>query len=179
MYNFEFGDMLFLGSYKSNPISEVSKPLKYSNYNFFIFHVGLYVGNNKVLDSSSLGIKVREITHFQEIYHLIVSKVKDPISDRNFLEEMINKYKQNTYGHFKGLDNKIISCSDLMYDLHAKYHKNKEYFIPTELSFKKKCGNFHEHWNDYKHLEGMPGTHPAKLIRDPKIKIEKIVLGRK
>ncbi|MGV3346888.1 YiiX/YebB-like N1pC/P60 family cysteine hydrolase [Enterobacteriaceae bacterium LUAb1] len=141
------------------------------NYgNTLINHVGLYIGNNEVIEAGRQGVVLTRLQDFLQ-GHVYVKRLQVTLN-KSEVTAVINKAKSHihkSYNHSFESDKESIYCSELIVSAFESIG-NKSPFKRHPITF----NNYKTHQTDpkwpeyYNHREdipeGQPGSHPNSLF---------------
>ncbi len=171
------GDILFSYLVGSEETSAIAS-LCYGWNNTKINHVGIYIGNYKVIEAIGEGVKITSLSeYFDKSINLLCGRIKNKIQAKSACEkakELVGKPYNFSYVD----NNDSYYCSQLVFECYKSSNKNKDFFKKSKLKFRSPETNeiipfFIEYYKklDIEIPENELGTHPATMSLDDKLKI--------
>ncbi len=178
--NFLKGDIIFVYLKDSTETESIARLCLGWN-DEKINHVGIYIGNDTVVEAVSKGVVKSRLTEFLEkSKNVYLAKIDDESLKETAVKKAIkNLGKPYNFEYFNN-DGSTLYCSQLVYECY-KYENGKTFFELDELKFKDpKSGEIIPFFIEYykklgvKMPLGEKGTHPATLSKNKKLHINKI-----
>lgn len=173
------GDLLFQTSTEGNAITDVTQ----GHAGYAIDHVGIFHihdGQPMVLEASYDGVtEVAYETYISQSPVTLAGRVKGPVD----IAVTLSKAHQYIGKHYDFLylpDNDDIYCSELIQLSYTDKHR-LDIFSPIPMTFRDASGQVSAWWADYYSRrmhevpEGLAGSNPGELSRNPRVKIKYII----
>ena len=166
-------DIIFIYNPKSD-LEELIASCGLNYHNILLNHVGLYIGNNQVIEANDDGVVITPSTDFCK-GRVYVKRLSFDINKEQ-IDAVINKalsYLNKSYNKsYKDTEDSIY-CSELIIRSFEALDKNL--FIRTPITFNNHITKqLDEKWlNYYKSKEDIPegdlGSHPVNIFVNPNL----------
>lgn len=171
------GDIIFISSVdEDSDINDEIKNLCIGYDGMHFNHVGIYVGNDKMVEAAYKGVRKTDIIEFLETAgeNILVGRIEDQtLARRSALLSL--DYVGLPYNHTYIECEEAFYCSQLIHHVYNIANEG-QFFEKHRLSYKDtKMREISRYWLDYYNNlgmdvpEGEPGSHPANLSLDERI----------